>query len=64
MGGESAGVPASQELSCFLFNPYAIRCPSLAYYLGHFRVVGAGLSVWQGLLSAVVIIHQPNCISS
>ena len=32
-----------QELSCFLFNPYAIRCPSLAYYLGHFRAVGVVL---------------------
>ena len=32
-----------QELSCFLFNPYAIRCPSSAYYLGHFRVVEARL---------------------
>lgn len=31
-----------QELSCFLFNPYAIRCPSSAYYLGHFRVVELG----------------------
>ena len=31
------------KLSCFLLNPCAIRCRSLAYYLGHIRAVVASL---------------------